>query len=93
MKLKEMRGWQVKRLLCGVLAVLIIGGIYIGFTASTLYQDKMAENDYWDSAFESSEEVKADIARLSADAISVSCGTYVENLKEISLKTRIFASR
>lgn len=90
MKLKDLERWQLKRLLCGVLAVLIIGGIYIAFTASTLYQDKMAEDDYWNNAFVSSEEVKSEVERLSKDATAVSCGTYIENLKEVSLKNSNF---
>lgn len=90
MKLKELQGWQVKRLLCGVLAVLVIGGLYIGFTAFSLYNDKLAESDYWDNAFVSPDEVKAEVAGLSKNAAVVSCGTYVENLKEISLKNSNF---
>ncbi len=90
MKFKDLQGWQLKRLLGGVLAVLIIGALYIGFTATSLYDDKMAEDDYWNSAFTSSEEVQAEVERLSVDATEVSVGTYIENLKEISLKSSNF---
>lgn len=90
MKLKDLQGWQLKRLLCGVFAVLIIGGAYIGLTGATLYNDKMAESDYWDTAFDSSPEVSAEVTRLSTNATEVSVGTYIENLKEVSLKNSNF---
>ncbi len=90
MKLKTLEAWQRKRLLCGFFAVLIVGAIYLSATLSILYNDKKVELDMRQNAFQLNEELNGKIMEYSKDAIEVSCGTYVENIKEVSLKTSTF---
>lgn len=86
MKLKEMKDWQKNKLLFSVIAILVIAGIFLSFTCTSLYQDKAAEDGYWYDALEVPEDLAHDVDELGADATRVTVGTYIENLKEINLK-------
>ena len=82
MKLKEMKDWQKNKLLFSVIAILVIAGIFLSFTCTSLYQDKAAEDGYWYDALEVPEDLAHDVDELGADATRVTVGTYIENLKE-----------
>ncbi|MEG2597105.1 MAG: hypothetical protein RR977_01655 [Oscillospiraceae bacterium] len=90
MKLKELKSAQRKKLLFHFLVVTIIGTLFLSFAASTLYKDKKAEDRYWDAYLETADATHAQVEQLSANATSVTVGTYVENLKELSLKSNNF---
>lgn len=70
--------------------MVIIGTVFLSVASYVLYQDKISEDDYWDSALTVSAETQAKVDALSTNATKVSVGTYVENLKEISLKSSNF---
>lgn len=84
---KKWEGWQKKRLfLC--LAIIILGGfLYISYAAHDLYTDKKGEESYWNYHLAESTENTEKIAEISKAAIPVTCGVYVENLKEINIKS------
>ena len=83
----EMKPWQRKKLFRSVILVLIIAGTFLGLACATLYRDKAGEEAYWDSALTISEDVAQKIEEYSADATVVTVGTYIENLKEINIKS------
>lgn len=90
MKLRDMQGWQRKRLLSSFLLLVVIGVVFLSYTSITLYQDKTAEDEYWKSTFNESVDREAEILETYPNATPVTVGTYVENLKEISLKSSNF---
>lgn len=83
---KKWQPWQKKRLfLC--LFILIFGGIlYLSFAARDLYTDKVGEESYWNRYLTEGEENTEKIDAISQDAVPVTTGVYVENLKEVNLK-------
>ena len=87
MKLKEMKDWQRKKLLFSVVMIVLIAGVFLSLTCNALYQDKTAEDGYWYDALEVPEDLAQDVAEYSVDATKVTVGTYIENLKEINLKS------
>ncbi|WP_066688668.1 ligand-gated ion channel [Christensenella intestinihominis] len=87
MKLKEMKTWQRKKLLFSIIMILVIAGTFLGLTCSALYRDKTAEDGYWYDALEVPQDLAQKVEEYGADATRVTVGTYIENLKEINLKS------
>lgn len=86
-RIRELQGWQKKKLAIGFFTILIIGIVYISYTTVTLFQDKMAEDRYWDSNLNQSQELVDKAMAKSANAVQVSVGSYIESMKEINLKS------
>ncbi len=87
MKLKDMEKWQVKKLFFSFFVIVAIAATYLGIACSSVYNDKRAEDNYWVSSLTTPADIEADVQKFSANATKVSTGTYIENLKEINLKT------
>lgn len=84
---KKWEPWQ-KRFLGFWLTSLILGGlIFVVFVSNLLYKDKVAEEDYWNYYLQESTENQAQIDEISKDAVVVTTGTYVENMKEMNIKS------
>lgn len=90
MEKKVFQKWQIKKLVFWILILLIIGGSYLGYTTWTLYQDKAAEEDYWQNAMSEQIKDKEYVAKISRDAIPVTTGSYVESIKQIDMKNSSF---
>lgn len=90
MKNGKWKGWQLQKLLIAFVLVFLIGGFYLGFAVNLLYQDKTAEETYWQAALDEERESQALLSGISGGATQVLCGTYIENLKEVSLKGSYF---
>lgn len=86
----KMEKWQKRKLFGFFFTIVIVASVFIGTACTTLYNDKMAEEDYWYSNLHMDEEVTQTVNKLSENATSVSVGTYVENLKEINIKSSYF---
>ncbi len=86
MKLKQMQKWQLKKLLISFFGIVIVGVTFLSITSSQLYNDKMAEDDYWVENLTIPENLRTDVEKFSENATIVTTGTYIENLKEINLK-------
>ncbi len=86
MKFKNMEPWQKKKLVSNFLIVLVIGVIFLSYTTTTLYQDKMGEEYYWNNALTVPSDIQSDVDKFSTNAVRVETGTYVTNLKEVNLK-------
>lgn len=90
-KLKNLEKWQKKRLYTCFLVVLLIGLGYLGITLNAIYEDKQNENSYWNNAISEKSNTSADeYKELTKNAVPVTTGTYVENVKQIDLKTNSF---
>lgn len=89
--LKNMLPWQRNRLIISVGLFLAIGISFLSCTVSSLYQDKKSEDKYWDEYLQIDPEVEQKMNTFNQDATRVKIGTYVENLKEINLKSNNFS--
>lgn len=89
---KNLQTWQKRKLTISLLLLIVIGVTYITYAAVTLYNDRVNEDSYWTDSLALSEEMQAIADERSADAIQVNTGTYMENLKEINMKSSSFRS-
>lgn len=87
MKFGELKSWQKKRLLMSFFTYVIIAAVFLGYAVVTMYTDKKAEDDYWVSMLQTPEKVEERARQFNQNATEVTVGTYIENLKEINLKT------
>lgn len=90
MKFKEMKDWQIKKLAMSFVIIVVIAAVFLTGAVSTLYRDRADEARYWNSAFQSSDEANQLVEELGGSATKVLVGTYLENIKEISLKSSHF---
>ncbi len=87
---KEFKPWQKRKLVMWFLAIVIGGGLYLGITNHKLYTDKMAEETYWQNGLKDNEEYVKEADKYKDQATFVTAGTYIENLKEVNVKTSNF---
>lgn len=87
---RTIQPWQVKKLVSVWGAVLLVAVIFLSYACAFLYTDKIQEDDYWTEHLTQPEETLARVAQKSADATVVTVGSYVESMKEMSLKTSSF---
>lgn len=87
---REMEKWQVTKLMTNWLIYVVIVLIFLSTTVAVLLKDKNSEADYWQSSLTESQDVMEEVAARSGDAVNVTVGTYIENLKEISLKSSYY---
>ena len=85
-KLRELEKWQKKKLFLTVGRLALVFTTYITVTAVSLFKDRSAEEGYWTSSLQTPGDVMERVDALSAGATDVLVGTYVENLKDVSLK-------
>lgn len=83
---KSLEKWQRKKLYFNLFSYLIIMAVFLSFAVSSLATDRTAEDYYWHSALAEADDMATEVASRSANAVKVSVGTYVENLKEVSIK-------
>lgn len=85
-KITNLKAWQKRKLLSWFFVVLILGITYLGVTGYVLYQDKVAEDYYWENGLKDNAENLAELAKISENAIPVTAGTYIETIKTIDVK-------
>lgn len=90
MKFKDMEPWQKKRLGGIFLSYVMVSIIFLITACSTLISDRKYEDVTWESSITNTPEADAALAEVSGNAKEVSVGTYVENLKEISIKSSYY---
>ena len=88
---QNMLPWQKKRLYWSLFLFLLISISFLVYTVSSLYQDKVSEDQYWNKYLQVDPAVKKRADQYSKNATEVKVGTYVENLKEINLKANNFS--
>lgn len=89
-RLLALEGWQRKKLLSWLTFFLLIGIIYLTYTCTALYKDKTAEDSYWENGLKDNEEALQIAMEYKDQATAVTAGTYVENIREISVKNSNF---
>lgn len=85
-RFKDMKKWQKHRLLFCFIFVIVISVVYLSICSVRLYRDRAGEDKYWTDALTTNETVLDKVEAGGANAIKVSVGTYIENLKEVSIK-------
>lgn len=75
-----------RRLISMLILYILVGIIFLGYTTVSLVLDKTSEDDYWDSSITVSDSTQKRLDEIGENATIVTVGTYVENLKELSLK-------
>lgn len=83
---RDLKAWQKKRLLFWLIFVVLISVIYLAACSLRLYNDREAEHVYWVDSLTTNEAVLDKVAERGANSTKVCVGTYVENLKEVSIK-------
>ncbi|MEG2517310.1 MAG: hypothetical protein RSA56_02830 [Raoultibacter sp.] len=86
----EAEPWQKKRLFGSLAAILLFFGIFLAFTCSSLYNDKVGEDDYWNHYMAESTEYQDEVAEYSQNATHVLVGSYLENVRSINVKNSSF---
>lgn len=89
-ELKPLEGWQRRRLLSSVLAVVVIAILFLTYACVTMEQDKRRIQDKWTDVSPLSVQTLAELDERCQAATLVRCGTYLEYIKEISLKNGTF---
>lgn len=87
---KTMESWQKKKILYIWGSVVAVGVIFLTAACVTLYKDKVAEDNYWEQTLNETWLDPAIAAEVSKDAVQVTTGTYVENMREMSIKNGSF---
>ncbi|MGF6990602.1 hypothetical protein M2150_001870 [Lachnospiraceae bacterium PM6-15] len=90
MQKKVYKKWQIKKLVTWFLGIILCGGLFLQYATWTLYQDKVAEEKYWEKALLESPEDEEKVAALSQSATKVTVGTCVESLKEVNMKSSYY---
>lgn len=85
-RLKELKQWQKKRLLFWFVFVVLFAVVFLTICTVRLYRDRSAEEQYWTDSLTTNEEVLARVEERGANAVPVTVGSYIENLKEVSIK-------
>ena len=85
-KITNLKSWQKRKLFSWFFAVLIFGITFLGTTGYVLYQDKVAEDYYWENGLKDDEENLRELAGINQNAVPVTAGTYIETIKTIDVK-------
>lgn len=88
--IKGLQTWQKKKLLFWFLLFAIGGTAYLTITCTKLYQDKAAETSYWENGLKENEENAKAAEKYSENATKVIAGTYIENIKEVNVKSSYY---
>ena len=89
-RIRMLEPWKRKKILTWFLFFGIVGIVYLSVTGSILYKDKAAENSYWESGLKDDVKNLELASQYSANATEVTVGTYIENLKEVNVKSSYF---
>lgn len=90
MSFKELEAWQKKRLFIVFGTVMLISILFLGYASYSLISDKLNDDKQWYTMNDSDDDIKDTIDELSADATEVTVGTYIEEVKQVSLKDNTF---
>ncbi len=90
MKFKNLDSAQKRRLLISFFAYVITGTLILSVFLFVLYNDRADADEDWYSYLSDPVEQQTKANGLSEDAQIVNVGTYVENLREVNLKSSYF---
>ncbi len=88
---RDMEPWQRRRLAGSLAAVILVFGVFLIVTCTQLYQDKTAENFYWDHYLsETDTETQELVDKYSANATHVETAVYLEQISKVDIKNSQF---
>lgn len=90
MRFKDLSDWQRRRLFITVFAFLAVGVAIMTFFCATLYNERKHARDSWYGYLKDKPEQAQFVSEQSKDAVKVSTGTYVENIREINMKSSYY---
>ena len=90
MKWKEMKKWQKRKLAGWFSFFMLVPLIFTVFVAGQMRDDKKVNDQKWDAIFADETDAKKMADKYDENATRVTVGTYVEGIKEISLKNSNF---
>lgn len=82
----ELSPLQKRTIFIWLLMFLTAGLLFMGITCTYLSHDKQAEDTYWTNALKNEYADSTEFKKISRDAVTVTAGTYVENLMNLSFK-------
>lgn len=90
MKYRDLDAAQKKRLWITFVAYVAVGVLVMTYFCLQLYTDRQHAEDSWDSYLQDTPQQQMRVEALSADAARVTVGTYLENLREINMKSSYY---
>lgn len=90
LKYSGLNSTQKKRLLLTFFSFVITGLFVLAFFSFTLANERWHARDSWDSYLTDTPENAALAGGLSKDAVRVTVGTYIDNLREINMKSSYY---
>lgn len=90
LKYGTLSAWQKRRLLITFFAYVIVGLILLSGFTFALLEERRHTSDNWDSYLTDTPENAQKAAALSADAVKVTVGTYIDNLRELNMKSSFY---
>lgn len=91
-KLAALEAWQKKRLFSWLAIFSVMAGIFLTYAITTVHNDRAKQDANWEYPFTVNEEIMADVERIRGESnpTEVAIGTYLEDLKDFSLKNGTF---
>lgn len=90
MKWSELKAWQKKQLVCWFSFFVVIPLVFILFVMGQMRDDRKLNDQKWEAIFSDTSEAKKEADKFDDNATEITVGTYVENIKEVSLKNSNF---
>lgn len=81
-----MEKWQKNRLFGSLTAILLIFGVFLVITCNILYQDKAAEDDYWNTYMTEDPALVQKVQEFSTGATQIQVASYLEQIRSIDIK-------
>lgn len=90
-EMQQLSTRQRRRLAAAGIVYVLIFAVYLTAAAAVLIHDRRAEERSWVTAVTVDADTAARVKALSADAVHVQAGTYVESLPQLSLHDSSFS--
>jgi len=90
MRWKDMEPWQKRKIILWFSFFIAIALLYISYVIFSMQQDRKRADLVWAHILDSDEEATVEAAKYDTQATVVTVGTYVENIKNVSMKNNSF---
>ncbi len=83
---RNMKRWQKTKFLTVFFSYFAVAFVFLTFACSVLIDSNLERDREWADDIEQDPEIIAEAQERGANATKVLCGTYIENVKELSVK-------
>jgi len=90
MKWKDMKSWQQRKIIRWFSFFIAIAVIYIGYVILTIHNEKQISKDSWNTMVSQNQAIQERTYDMENPPTIVTVGTYLESIKDISLKTNSY---